>query len=97
MLYRQYATTDLSLSVLGLGTWAIGSSGWRYGWGEQDDQASIRAIHAALDAGINWIDTAPVYGLGHAEEVVAKALSTTKHSPLIATKCGLLADKNGEP
>ncbi len=73
----------------------MGGGDWRYSWGPQDDQESTRAIHGALDHGINWIDTAPVYGLGHAEEVVGRALSGMPKKPFIATKCGLVWDANG--
>lgn len=96
MQRRKLGRTDLNLSVVGLGTWAIGGSGWRDGWGPQDDKDSISAIRRALEVGINWIDTAPVYGLGHSEEVVGKALKGLKDKPIIATKCGLAWDKHGE-
>jgi aryl-alcohol dehydrogenase-like predicted oxidoreductase len=75
------------LSRLGLGTWAIGGAGWKYGWGSQDDKVSIAVIHEALDLGINWIDTAAVYGLGHSEEVVGKALAGRRDKVFVATKC----------
>ena len=68
--------SDLKLSPIGIGAWAIGGGGWAFSWSDQDDQVSIRSIHAALDAGMNWIDTAAVYGLGHSEEVVAEAIKT---------------------
>ena len=84
---RPLGSTVLSLTVLGIGTWAIGGSGWAYGWGAQNDSDSIQAIHSALDLGINWIDTAPVYGLGHAEEIVGKALQG-RPNVILATKCG---------
>jgi aryl-alcohol dehydrogenase-like predicted oxidoreductase len=96
MEYRKLSNTAESLSVVGIGTWAIGSGNWKYGWGPQDDKESIRTIHAALDAGINWIDTAAVYGLGHAEEIIKEALKTSSHKALIATKCGLFQNKKGE-
>jgi len=80
--------SDLNFSTLGLGTWAQGGSHWGYGWGPQDDRDSIRTIGAAMDAGINWIDTAAVYGFGHAEEVLGRALKELPEKPLIATKCG---------
>jgi len=79
----------LDLTVIGLGTWAIGGP-WQYGWGPQDDEASIRTILTAINAGINWIDTAPIYGCGHAEELVGRALKQMSQKPLIATKCSLL-------
>ncbi len=92
---RRLGTTDLELSVIGLGTWALGGGGWDYAWGPQDDAESIRTIHRALDLGINWIDTAPVYGLGHAEEVVGRALRGRRHEVILATKCGLVWDDAG--
>lgn len=93
---RQFGGTDIKLSVVGLGTWAIGGGDWRYGWGPQEDRDSIDAIHAALEGGINWIDTAPAYGLGHSEKIVGEALKQTAYKPFIATKCGLFQDKKGE-
>lgn len=91
---KQLGKTDLQLTRIGLGTWAIGGGGWRFGWGPQDSSESIRAIHRALDLGINWIDTAPVYGLGNCEEVVGQALATLPKRPIIATKCGRCWDEN---
>jgi aryl-alcohol dehydrogenase-like predicted oxidoreductase len=80
--------SDLAITRLGIGAWAIGGSGWAFSWSDQDDSESIRAIHAALDAGMNWIDTAAVYGLGHSEEVVAQALKTySGPRPYVFTKC----------
>ncbi len=92
MRKKRLGRTDLELSVLGLGTWAMGGPDWPYGYGPQDDAESVAAIHRALDLGINWIDTAPVYGLGRSEEVVARALAALPASdrPLIFTKCGLV-------
>ena len=89
MQKRQLGKTDMQLTTVGLGTWAMGGP-WQYGWGPQDDAEAVAAILAALDQGINWIDTAPAYGLGHSEELVGQALRQTKHTPYIATKCGLL-------
>ena len=89
MQRRQLGYTDLQLTTVGLGTWAIGGP-WQLGWGPQDDDEAIGAILTALDKGINWIDTAPIYGLGHYEELVGKALKQTSLKPFIATKCGLL-------
>ena len=89
MQTRQLGSTNLKLTTVGLGTWAIGGP-WQFGWGPQDDDEAIGAILTALDKGINWIDTAPIYGLGHSEELVGKALKQTSQKPLIATKCGLL-------
>jgi aryl-alcohol dehydrogenase-like predicted oxidoreductase len=89
MQTRQLGYTDLQLTTVGLGTWAMGGP-WQFGWGPQDDNEAIAAILEALDQGINWLDTAPVYGCGHSEELVGKALKQTKEKPLIATKCSLL-------
>jgi aryl-alcohol dehydrogenase-like predicted oxidoreductase len=89
MQTRKLGYADLTLTTVGLGTWAMGGP-WQWGWGPQDDDEAVAAILAALEAGINWIDTAPAYGLGHSEELVGQALRQTKHKPLIATKCGLL-------
>lgn len=84
--------SDLQLTSIGFGAWAIGGGNWEFGWGPQDDAASIAAIHQALDEGINWIDTAAVYGLGHSEEVVAKAVAGLSNKPLIFTKCSMRWD-----
>ena len=87
MLIREFGSSGLKISSIGLGTWAIGGAQW----GGQDDDKSIAAIHAAIDHGVNWIDTAPIYGSGHSETVVARALKTLTPSrrPLIFTKFGL--------
>ena len=74
MKLRALGNSDMEISALGFGSWAAGGAGWSHAWGDQDDAESISAIHQALDAGMNWIDTAAVYGLGHSEEVVAKAV-----------------------
>src|SRR6201996_7244227 len=92
---RTLGNSDLQLTSIGFGAWAIGGGNWEFAWGPQDDDASIAAIHRALDLGINWIDTAAVYGLGHSEGVVARALRTTSQRPYIFTKCGLVWDENG--
>ncbi len=91
MQTRKLGYTDLEFTTVGLGTWAIGGP-WMGGWGPQDDDDSIKTILKAIDAGINWIDTAPIYGFGHAEEVVGKALRQTSEKPIIATKCCVLWD-----
>lgn len=91
---RKLGNSDLEITPLGVGAWAIGGGGWQFGWGEQDDSDSIAAIRAALDAGINWIDTAAVYGLGHSEEVVARALQGLSKKPYIFTKCERRWDAN---
>jgi aryl-alcohol dehydrogenase-like predicted oxidoreductase len=91
---RRLGTTELEITNIGLGAWAIGGGGWAYGWGPQDDAASIATIRSAVSRGINWIDTAAIYGLGHSEEVVGRALREIPASerPLVFTKCGLLHD-----
>lgn len=95
MQKRRLGNTDLELTTVGLGTWAMGGP-WQYGWGPQDDDEAIGAILAALEMGINWIDTAPAYGLGHSEELVRQALKQTDKKPLIATKCGILWNEKKE-
>ena len=87
---KKLGNSDMELSPIGFGSWAVGGGDWQFSWGPQDDNDSIAAIHRALELGINWIDTAAVYGLGHSEEVVARALKTTSHKPYIFTKCGLV-------
>jgi aryl-alcohol dehydrogenase-like predicted oxidoreductase len=79
----------MQLTSIGFGAWAIGGGDWQYGWGPQDDNDSIAAIRRAIDAGINWIDTAAVYGLGHSEEVVARALEGVSSKPYVFTKCAM--------
>jgi aryl-alcohol dehydrogenase-like predicted oxidoreductase len=85
---RQLGSSTLHLSPIGLGTWAMGGGGWKFGWGEQDDAESIRAIRAGLDAGINWIDTAAIYGHGRAEQIVGEAIAGRRDDVIVATKCG---------
>jgi aryl-alcohol dehydrogenase-like predicted oxidoreductase len=87
MQKRFLGTTDLELTPMGIGAWAMGGGGWAFAWGPQDDAESIAAIHRALDLGVNWIDTAAVYGLGHSEEVVARALAGRAVQPYVFTKC----------
>src|SRR5438105_2793098 len=96
MSTRQLGTSDLHVTPIGFGAWAIGGGGWEFAWGAQDDGDSIAAIRAALDAGVNWIDTAAVYGLGHSEEVVARALEGVRDRPYLFTKCGLVWDERGQ-
>ena len=86
---RTLGNSDLHLTPIGFGAWAIGGGNWEFAWGPQEDSESIAAIHRALDLGVNWIDTAAIYGLGHSEEVVARALKTTGHNPLVFTKCSM--------
>ncbi len=88
MQTRQLGTSDLHFTTIGLGTWAMGGGGWKFGWGAQDDAASIRAIQAGIDAGINWIDTAAIYGHGHSEEIVGRAIAGRRNEVFVATKCG---------
>jgi len=87
--------SDLEITAIGFGAWAIGGNGWDYGWGAQDDKKSLEALQKAIESGINWIDTAAIYGLGHSEKIVAHFLSQNKNShPYIFTKCGLVWDEN---
>lgn len=99
MQKRRLGNTDLEITTLGFGAWAIGGDNWAFGWGPQDDRDSVAAIRHALDVGINWIDTAAVYGFGHSEEVVAEALAERAPSsrPYVFTKCSLLAGDDGMP
>jgi aryl-alcohol dehydrogenase-like predicted oxidoreductase len=87
---RRLGHSDLEITPVGFGAWALGGGGWQFGWGPQDDRDSIAAIHRALELGVNWIDTAAVYGLGRAEEVVARALAGRARRPYVFTKCGLV-------
>jgi aryl-alcohol dehydrogenase-like predicted oxidoreductase len=95
MRKSKLGNSDLEITKVGLGTWAIGGP-WEFGWGPQDDNDSIDAIVEALNAGINWIDTAPIYGFGHSETIVGKVLKKTSIKPIIATKCGLTWNQSGE-
>ena len=92
---RQPGTSDLSISRIGFGAWASGGGDWAFSLGPQDDQDSISAIRRAVESGINWIDTAPLYGLGHSEEVVAEALAGISERPYVFTKCGMPWDDSG--
>jgi aryl-alcohol dehydrogenase-like predicted oxidoreductase len=97
MKTKQLGNSDLFITPVGYGSWAIGGSGWQFAWGKQNDNDSVAAIHRALDLGVNWIDTAAVYGLGHSEEVVARALAGyTGPRPYVFTKCGLRWDAKGQ-
>jgi aryl-alcohol dehydrogenase-like predicted oxidoreductase len=94
MQTRKLGNSDLYITPVGFGAWAIGGSGWEYAWGSQDDIDSIAAIHRTLELGVNWIDTAAVYGMGHSEEVVARALGAwSGPRPYVFTKCGLRWDE----
>jgi len=95
MQTRKLGYTDLKLTTVGLGTWAIGGP-WQFGWGPQDDDEAVATILKALELGINWIDTAAVYGCGHSEELVGKALKQTTIKPIVATKCSLLCNEKRE-
>jgi aryl-alcohol dehydrogenase-like predicted oxidoreductase len=92
MQTRKFGNSDMEISSIGIGAWAMGGGDWEWSWGPQEDQDSIKAIHAALDAGMNWIDTAAVYGLGHSEEVVAQALHGRSKRPYVFTKCSMVWD-----
>lgn len=97
MQTRKLGNSDMDVTPIGFGSWAVGGPGYAFGWGEQDDRESIEAIHKALDMGVNWIDTAAVYGLGHSEQVVARALEGWSGSrPYVFTKCGLAWDESRE-
>src|SRR6201996_527977 len=86
---RQLGNSDLHLTPIGYGAWAIGGGNWEFAWGAQDDDESVKTIERALDSGINWIDTAAIYGLGHSEEVVAQAIKNSPHKPYVFTKCSM--------
>jgi aryl-alcohol dehydrogenase-like predicted oxidoreductase len=92
MQTRKLGWTDLQLTTIGYGSWALGGGDWVWSWGPQDDQASVATILRAMELGVNWIDTAAVYGLGHSEEVVGWALKKLPRRPILATKCSLVWD-----
>lgn len=95
---RRLGASDLQITAVGFGAWAIGGGNWKFGWGDQDDDASVAAIRRAVDRGVNWIDTAHAYGAGYSESVVARALADIPKSerPYVFTKCAQLADASGE-
>ncbi len=95
MKTRQLGNTDMHITPIGLGCWAIGGGGYEFGWGKQDDQQSIATIKRALELGINWVDTAPVYGLGRSEEVVGRAIKGRDPKPYVFTKCSRVWDEHG--
>jgi aryl-alcohol dehydrogenase-like predicted oxidoreductase len=90
MQTRRLGNSDMEITPLGFGSWAAGGGDWEFAWGHQDDDESVGAIHRALDLGVNWIDTAAVYGLGHSEEVVGRALQGRARKPYVFTKCSLV-------
>jgi len=96
MRKKRLGDSDMEITPVGVGAWAMGGPGWKYGWGPQDDAESMAAIHRALDLGVNWIDTAAVYGLGHSEEVIARALEGRFPRPYVFTKCSRLGNERGE-
>jgi aryl-alcohol dehydrogenase-like predicted oxidoreductase len=97
MKKRKLGNSDLEITPIGFGAWAIGGGDWQFGWGAQQDADSMAAIRRALELGINWIDTAAVYGLGHSEEIVAKALAEwSGPRPYVFTKCGMIWNEKGE-
>ena len=96
MTLRTLGQSDLRITPIGIGAWAIGGGKWEFGWGPQDNEESIAAIRAGLDRGMNWIDTAAVYGLGHSETVVGRAIEGLSTRPHIFTKCSLVWDKAGK-
>lgn len=95
---RPLGTSGLEITTVGFGAWAIGGGGWAFGWGPQDDAASLATMQHALELGVNWIDTAAVYGLGHSEEVVGRLLRglPANDRPLVFTKCGLMWEQRGD-
>src|SRR5882672_2852004 len=97
MQTRKLGNSNLDITPAGFGAWAIGGSGWEFAWGSQNDNDSVAAIHRALELGVNWIDTAAIYGLGHSEEVVGRALKDWRGpKPYVFTKCGLRGNAKGE-
>ena len=95
MQTRQIGKTDLFITPVGFGSWAVGGGGWQFGWGAQDDRESVAAIDRALDLGMNWIDTAAIYGLGHSEQIVSRAIKNRSKRPYVFTKCSMVWDEKG--
>jgi aryl-alcohol dehydrogenase-like predicted oxidoreductase len=95
MKTSKLGNSDLAITSIGVGSWAIGGAGWQFAWGAQDDGDSVAAIRAAIEKGINWIDTAAVYGFGHSEEMVAEAIRGLANRPYIFTKCGRIGRDDG--
>jgi aryl-alcohol dehydrogenase-like predicted oxidoreductase len=96
MLVRSLGSSGPEITRIGFGAWGIGGGGWWGGYGSQDDSESVGAIQRAVELGVNWVDTAPIYGLGHSEEIVGRALRGVSERPLVFTKCGLRRDEQGE-
>src|SRR6266403_3818377 len=95
MTLKELGQSGLRITPIGIGAWAIGGGQWEFAWGPQEDSKSLAAIHAALDRGMNWIDTAAVYGLGHSETIVGRAVKGLRTRPYIFTKCSLVWDEEG--
>src|SRR5258707_5029984 len=95
MQKKEFGKTELQITTVGLGAWAMGGGQWESSWGPQDDQESIATIRRALDLGLNWIDTAAVYGLGHSETIVGRAIKERDERPYVFTKCSLVWDQDG--
>ena len=91
----RFGRTDMEITRIGFGSWAIGGGGWRAAWGPQDDDEAVGAIRRAVELGMNWIDTAAVYGLGHSEKLVARALKGVSDRPYVFTKCSQVWDESG--
>jgi aryl-alcohol dehydrogenase-like predicted oxidoreductase len=96
MQTRRLGNSDMDITPIGIGAWAMGGGGWEFGWGPQADADSLAAIQEALDRGINWIDTAAVYGLGRSEQVVGRALKSRAKRPFVFTKCSMVWNDFGE-
>jgi aryl-alcohol dehydrogenase-like predicted oxidoreductase len=96
MIMNKLGNTGIQLSAVGLGTWAIGGGGYDFGWGPQEDKESIETIHRAIDLGTNWLDTAPIYGLGRSEEIVGQAIKGMRDKVFISSKCGIRWDDQGK-
>jgi aryl-alcohol dehydrogenase-like predicted oxidoreductase len=92
MKTSRLGNTDMRITPIGFGSWAIGGGNWEFGWGPQDERAAIQAIERAVDLGMNWIDTAAVYGLGHSEELVGRAIRGMRRKPYVFTKCSMIWD-----
>ena len=95
MILRQLGNSDLHITPVGMGAWAMGGGKWEFAWGPQNDKDSVEAIHAGIERGLNWIDTAAVYGLGHSETVVGRAIKDLRQRPYVFTKCSLVWDEQG--